>query len=135
MAADIIQHHSPVDLDSLFESIKSLHVGLDYNDYSNFLYLSGEKHSFIGYAQCNDRVRNALGNAVGTDEAAEIINRASAIMLTVFRSSQAERPLTMEELNKFIVLLPDNCDITWGLAEDDTLGNAIKVMVLANITD
>lgn len=132
---DIIQHHSHIDFESLFENIKSRYVGLDYNDFSNFMHLSGEKHSFMGCAECKDRVENALANAICSDEAAGIIRRATYVMITIVRSSEAERPLTVDEvkyLNEFISRFPGNCEVVWGLAEDETIGNAVKVILLAN---
>lgn len=137
MATDIIQHHTHIDFDSLFENIKSRYVGIDYNDFSNFLHLSGEKHSFVGCADWKERVKNAFENAVGSDEAVGIISRASSVMITIIRSDKAERPLAVEEvkyLNEYVSGLPENCEVVWGLAEDDTLGNRIKVLLLVNIT-
>ena len=54
------------------------------------------------------------------------------------RSSGAERPLTVYEvqyLNEFISGFPENCDVTWGLSEDSTLGNAVKAIILVNVKD
>lgn len=136
MATNIIQHHKPFDFETFFENIKSQYIGLDCHDYLNFLYTDGEKHSFIGTADCGERVKNALGNAIAPDEAEEIINRATSLMINVVRSSEAEYPLMMEEmqyLNEFITEFPGDCDVTWSLAEDITLGNAVKVIILADI--
>ncbi|ROS86247.1 hypothetical protein EEL34_09570 [Muribaculaceae bacterium Isolate-039 (Harlan)] len=138
MATNIIQHHQQFDFAAFFENIKSQYIGLDYNDYLNFLHTDGEKHSFIGRAEWKDRVKNALENAIASDEAVEIINRATSVMINVMRSSGAERPLTVYEvqyLNEFISGFPENCDVTWGLSEDSTLGNAVKAIILVNVKD
>lgn len=136
MATKIIQHHEPFDFESFFENIKSQYIGLDYHDYLTFMYKEGEKHSFMGRAEWKDRVENALGNAIDSDEVVEIITRASNVMIIIIRSSEAERPLTKEEvqfINEFITGLPKNCDVIWGLAEDSTLGNSVKAVILANV--
>ena len=136
MATNIIQHHRQFDFETFFENIKSQYIGLDYRDYLNFLHADGEKHSFIGQAEDEDRVKNALGNAIASDEAEEIINRATSLMINVVHSSEAERPLSVAEvqyLNEFITEFPGDCDVTWSLAEDITLGNAVKVIILADI--
>jgi len=138
MATNIIQHHQQFDFAAFFENIKSQYIGLDYNDYLNFLHTDGEKHSFIGRAEWKDRVKNALENAIASDEAVEIINRATSVMINVIRSSEAERPMTVYEvqyLNEFISGFPENCDVTWGLSEDSTLGNAVKAIILVNVKD
>lgn len=138
MATNFIQHHQPFDFETFFENIKSQYIGLDYHDYLNFLHTDGVIHSFIGQAEGDDRVKNALRNAVASEEAEEIINRATSIMINVIRSSEAERPLMMEEmqyLNEFIAGASDKCDVTWGLSEDSIIGNTVKVIVLANVKD
>lgn len=138
MATNIIQHHQQFDFAAFFENIKSQYIGLDYNDYLNFLHTDGVIHSFIGQVEGEDRVKNALRNAIASDEAEEIINRATSLMINVLRSSEAERPLMMEEmqyLNEFIAGASDKCDITWGLSEDSTIGNTVKAIVLANVKD
>ena len=137
MATNFIQHQ-PFDFETFFENIKSQYIGLDYHDYLNFLHTDGVIHSFIGQAEGEDRVKNALRNAIASDEAEEIINRATSLMINVLRSSEAERPLMMEEmqyLNEFIAGASDKCDITWGLSEDSTIGNTVKAIVLANVKD
>ena len=138
MATNFIQHHQPFHFETFFENIKSQYIGLDYHDYLNFLHTDGVIHSFIGQAEGEDRVKNALRNAIASDEAEEIINRATSLMINVLRSSEAERPLMMEEmqyLNEFIAGASDKCDITWGLSEDSTIGNTVKAIVLANVKD
>lgn len=136
MTTDIIQHHELFDFESFFENIKSQYIGLDYHDFSNFLHTAGEKHSFMGSAGWKDRVKIALENSIASDEAVEIINRASFVMITIIRSSEAKRPVTMEDmgcLSKFITGFPESCDVVWGLAEDSSLGDTIKVIILVNI--
>lgn len=135
METDIIQHHVPFDFKAFYEKVNSKYIGIDYHDYLSFLHTEGEKHSFMGYAEWEDRVKNALGNAIASDGAMEIINSASSVMITIIRSSEAERPLTMEEmqyLNEFITRFSENSDVVWGLTEDATLGNTVKVIILAN---
>ena len=138
MATNIIQHHQQFDFEAFFENIKSQYIGLDYQDYLNFMHTDGEKHSFMGRAEWKGRLKNAIENAIASDEAVEIINRATSLMINVLRSSEAERPLMMEEmqyLNEFIAGASDKCDITWGLSEDSTIGNTVKAIVLANVKD
>ncbi len=136
MVTNIIQHHEPFDFGPFFDNFKSKYIGIDYHDYLNFLNKDGEKHSFIGQAEWKDRVENALKNAITSKEAVEIINWASTVMITIIHSSEAECPLTMKEmqyLNEFVTGFSENCDVVWGLAEDSSLGNTVKVVILANV--
>lgn len=135
MAQDIIQHHEPFDIESFFKCIKSQYIGLDYQDFSDFLHTAGVKHSFIGNAEGKDRIKASLENAIGSDEAVVIISHASSVMIIVIRSSEASEPVTMEEvgyLNKIILDFPQSCDMVWGLAEDAALGNTIRTIILVN---
>lgn len=132
---NIIQHHQPFDFESFFECIRSQYIGLDYHDFSNFLHTPGEKHSFIGGSGGKDRVKAALENIMVSDEAVEIINQASSVMFTIIHSSETTVQITVDEvsyLSEFISRLTNNCDVVWGLAEDNSLGNMIKVIVLVN---
>lgn len=138
MATNIIQHHQQFDFEAFFENIKSQYIGLDYHDYLNFMHTDGEKHSFMGRAEWKDRLKDALENAIASDEADVLINRATTVMINVMRSSEAERPLMMDEMqyiNEFITGIPENCNVTWGLSEDSSLGNAVKVIILVNVKD
>lgn len=133
MTQDIMQHHEPFDFESFFESIKSQYIGLDHHDFSNFLHTAGVKHSFMGSAEGKARIKVALENA----KAIDIVNHASSVMIILLRSSEADQPVTMDEisyLSEFISGLPKNCDMVWGLAEDSSLGDSIKVILLVNIT-
>ena len=138
MTTDIIQHHTHVDFESIFEEYRPHNVNIDLDDFSNFLRIPGVKHSFMGCAESKNRVRDAIKNAIGSDEAAEIVSRASSVMVVIIRSSEANCPLTIREmqyLNEFVEGLPKNSEVECSLAEDVTLGNAIKVVVLANIAE
>ena len=57
------------------------------------------------------RVKAALENIMVSDEAVEIINHASSVMLTLIRSSETYGQITMDEvgyMNEFISDLPNN---------------------------
>lgn len=135
MAKDIIQHHEQFDFDTFFKNISSRYINLDYEDFSNFLHTPGEKHSFIGCAEGKERLKDALNNALAAEDTAEIFDHASSVMITIIHSAENERPLSVQEidcLNDFIARFSENCDMVWGIAEDSSLGNMIKIIVLVN---
>lgn len=136
MTMNIEQHHPAVDFEAFFREVKSNYIGVDYVDYSKFLQTTGEKHSFIGYAQGVDRIKKALAQAISVAGAREILSRASALLIVIVRSPDAERPLKVEELKglqNFAADMPANCDVVWGFAEDDFIGDACKVIILVNV--
>ncbi len=136
--ANIIQHHEPFDFEKFYETIKAGYIGIDYQDFSFFMNLDGEKHSFIGSSDSNDRVRNALEKAIACEDAGAALKRASAVMITVIRSPETERPLMMDEMlciNEFITGLPEGCDVVWGLADDLSSGDEVKIILLVAAKD
>lgn len=135
MITNIIQHHELFDFESFYQTVKAVYINIDYQDFATFMIQDGEKHSFMGRGEWKDRIETALGSAIASDEAVEIINRASSVMITIVRSPEAERPLLMEEmqfLQDFISGLPSECDIVWGIADDPSLGNEVKAIILVN---
>lgn len=136
MTTNIIQHHKPFDFQSFFEGIKSGYVGLDFGDFRNFLHAAEEIHSFMGRAEWKDRVKNAFESAIASDDAVEIINRASSVMITIIRNPDAERPVSTDEvrcISEYISGFPNDCNVVWGLADDPSLGNAVEIILLASV--
>lgn len=132
MTTDIIQHHESFDFDSFYEAVRSRYVGIDRRDFECFMAGEGERHSFIGHAGGSERIREALTDAMASDRAG-IVSNASAVMMTIVRSPEAEHPLHMDEMQyvtEFLSGLPEGCEFTWGLADDPTLGNEVRVMLL-----
>jgi len=136
MTKNIIQHHEAFDFESFFKEIKAGYVGLDFEDFCDFLHAAEEIHSFMGRAECKNRVRNALESAIASDEAVEIINRASSVMMTIVRNPEAEHPVSMDEvqyISEFVTGFPNDCNVVWGLADDSSLGNVVKVLLLVKV--
>lgn len=135
MTTNIIQHHEPFDFETFYQTIKAGYINIDYRDFTTFMNHEGEKHSFMGRGAWKDRIEIALGSAIASDEAVEIINRATLVMITIVRSPEADRPLLMEEMQfvqDFISGLPPECDVVWGITDDSALGNEVKAIILVN---
>lgn len=133
---NIIQHHKPIDFEALFKQMQSAVVGLDGNDIELFAIGADEIHSFFGSAECKDRGKNALGSAIATDEAVEIINRCNAFMLIIKHNPESKRPATMDEvsaINGFVSGLPEKSDIQWSMMQDTSIGERIELILLCNI--
>lgn len=133
---NIIQHHKPIDFETLFKQMQRAVVGLDGNDIELFAIGAEEIHSFFGSAEWKDRVKNALGSAIASDEAVEIISRSNAFMLIIIHNPESKRPATIDEMsaiNDFISELPDESDIQWSLMQDASIGERIELILLCNI--
>ena len=133
---NIIQHHEPIDFEALFNQLKDAYIGIDKRDWEVFSADVDEIHSFYGSAEWKDRVNNALGNAIGSDEAVEIINKCKTFMLIIRYNPEGERPVKMDKIsaiNEFVSGLPEESDIQWSLMQDSTLGNKVEVVLFCNI--
>lgn len=133
---NIIQHHKPIDFDALFKQMQRAVVGLDSNDIELFATDDDEIHSFYGSAECGDRIGNAFGIALCSDEAAEIVNKCDTFMLFFKYNPKSERPVSMVEMsaiNKFVTGLSDDCNIMWNLMSDSTIGDKVEIILLCNL--
>ena len=133
---NITQHHEPFDFDAFFEDERSKYIGVDTNDFQRLFQNADEVHSFMGSAEWKDRVENGLGKAIASDEAVDIIKKATSAMIVVIHSQAADRPLKMDELqfiNEFVSGLPKDIDIVWGVSDDASLGNVVKTILLVGI--
>lgn len=134
---DIVQHHhDAVDFKSFYKSVKSGYAGIDFQDYDLFMMNEGEKHSFIECSNGLESLKNVFERIFNSEEAMSVINRASEVMITIVHSSNSEHPIHVEDiasLNKHIEDFPENCNVVWGIADDSSIGDQKKVILLANI--
>lgn len=136
MMKEVIQHHEEIDFESIYKDIESRYVGIDFQDFNLFMQHKGAKHSFIGIDDGKYGIRKALEKVIENKDCQALLSHASALLITILRSSNSERPLQIKEiesLNEFIATLPPECDTTWGIDFDDSLGNDIKVIMLMAI--
>lgn len=132
---EIIQHHEEIELEAMYKDIETRSEGLDCQDFNDFMLREGEKHSFIGRDDSNDRIRKAMQEIIGNEACRELLKNATAVMITAFHSPGSERPLHVDEIgcmHDFVQGLPSDCDAVWRLETDASLGNAIKIIMLIN---
>lgn len=133
---NIIQHHKPIDFETLFNQLKDAYIGIDNRDWEVFSADADEIHSFHGSAEWKDRVSDALDSVIASDKDKNIIGMSKKFMLIVKHDPVCERPLLMDEMsviNDFVSRLPEESDIQWSLMQDSTLGNKVEVVLFCNI--
>lgn len=133
---NIIQHHEPIDFEALFNQLKDAYIGIDKSDWEVFSADADEIHSFYGSAESKNRVSVALTEAIGSDEAVEIVNKCKSFMLIIKYNPECESPIMMDEMsaiNEFVSGLPDDTNIQWSMTQDPTLGNKVEVVLFCNI--
>lgn len=134
---DIIQHHEPFDFSAFFEKHESKYINLDLRDFETFMGTTGEKHSFIGVsdADADNRIQNAL-DKIMTQLPENAVGSTSDMMIMFIHSPNGPRPLRVDEaqcLNEYISSFPSETNVIWGMDNDDTLGESVKVYLLINL--
>lgn len=133
---NIIQHHKPIDIEALFKQAVNATIGIDGHDLELFAAEDDEVHSFFGSAEGKDRIGNAIGAAIDSDEEVRIIGKSKSFLLFIIHNPDSECPLMVNELtniNHFVEGLPKGSDVQWILMQDSTLGNKVEIILLCNI--
>ena len=137
MTRKIIQHHENFDFETLFRYEESRYTGIDLNGCLSLLNGADETHSFIGCDEGDSRVKNAIKKALSAEEAEAILAKADSVVVSMVHSQSAERPVTIDEtmaINDLIGSLPKGCNAIWGgVSNDVSMGNAVRIIILANI--
>ena len=118
--------------------IISMHgrVNLDFEDVKTVLTQGGVAVMSTGYAEGDGRVGRAIEQALRSP----LLNNndvysADRILIAVTMSRDEQQMLTMREMNEITSFMERfNPDIVtkWGLAQDDSLGDKVKVTILAS---
>lgn len=118
--------------------IISMHgrVNLDFEDVKTVLTEGGVAVMSTGYAEGEGRVGRAIEQALTSP----LLNNndvysADRILIAVTMSREEHQMLTMREINEVTAFMEKfNPDIVtkWGLAQDETLGDKVKVTILAS---
>ena len=118
--------------------IISMHgrVNLDFEDVKTVLTQGGVAVMSTGYAEGDGRVGRAIEQALRSP----LLNNndvygADRILIAVTMSRDEHQMLTMREMSEITAFMERfNPDIVtkWGLAQDDSLGDKVKVTILAS---
>ena len=103
-------------------------VGLDFDDVKSILKNSGKAVAFIGEAEGENAVKNCVENALKDKD----IKSARGVVANFKGSSNA---YTMSEINaateKIQAAISEGAQIIWGVTVDESLGDKVKVAVIA----
>lgn len=112
-------------------------INLDFRDVESTMRGGGGAIMAMGRARGERRVEKAILNALespllyGSD-----INKAKRILFNIY--SDESSPLfvcEMSEIDAFMDSLDSNIDVIWGVSDDNTLGEDVKVTILATGLD
>ena len=111
-------------------------INLDFRDVKKILSNGGVAIMSTGIAKGENRVNQALDAALKSPLLYNHdIHRSKKILFNIYQSTHAEHQLMLDEMNEvrhFMDKFEDkNIEVIWGLANDDTLTDEVKITVLA----
>lgn len=111
-------------------------INLDFNDVDTTLRDGGAAIISTGYGEGTGRVTAAIQDALNSPL---LRNRdimgSKKLLFCIFYNPNADDKFLMSEsheLTNFISSINEEVDIIWGLGHDDTLGNKVKITILAS---
>jgi len=111
-------------------------INLDFKDVQTVLKDGGVALMSTGYGEGENRVTKAINEAIKSPllNNNDIFNSKKVLLNINFSAEEEGHQLTMEEMNEvndFMSKFTDDVEVKWGMATDASLGNRIKITLLA----
>ena len=110
-------------------------INIDFNDVDTTLRNGGAAVISIGYCEGENRVTKAIDDALNSPLLKDRnIFGSQKLLFNIYFNPEAEQEFLMKEsseITDFVSDINPNVDIIWGLAKDTTLGNKVKITILA----
>lgn len=110
------------------------HINIDFADVRRVLKDGNVAIMNTGTAMGENRVENAIKDALVSPLIDSDITSAKKILLNLYCSGTDEDQIGMEEveqINKFMQQMGRNIEVIWGITFDDSLEQAVKVTLIA----
>lgn len=111
-------------------------INMDFQDVTTVLKDGGVAIMSTGYGEGEKRVTKAIEEALNSPllNNNDIYNSKKILLNINFCKDEERAELTMEEMNEindFMMKFREDVETKWGLATDSTLGNKVKITLLA----
>ena len=108
-------------------------VNRDFKDVETVMKDSGRAIVTVGYGSGEKRIIKAMKDALNSPLLnTKEIEKAQRLLYIIYSCN--EKPVSITELgeiNEFMDTLPEDLEVLWGLYPDDTIGDQVKVAVVA----
>ena len=112
------------------------YINVDFEDVRTTLKDSGTAIISTAYGEGDHRISDAIHNALHSPLLKSHDIYSSKRLLLKFacskKSPKAPRAEELSEINHFTSKLPESIDVKWGVADDPSLGDKVRVTVLAS---
>ena len=108
-------------------------VNRDFCDVETAIKNGGAAIVSVGYAEGENRILNAMTNALSSPLINPVDMEKTKRLLYVIYDSE-KSPVTVSEtteINQFMDTMPDDMDVLWGQYRDDSLEGKVKVAIIA----
>jgi len=110
-------------------------INLDFNDVNTTLRNGGSAIISTGYGEGTNRVTKAIEDALNSPllKNRDIMG-SKRLLFNLYFSRDAEEKFLMEEareLTAFVTAIDSDVEVIWGLTFDESLGNKVKITILA----
>lgn len=110
-------------------------INIDFNDVDTTLRNGGSAIISCGYGEGDNRVRDAIDNALRSPllKNSNILG-SKRLLFNLYISRKAEHPFSIGEMSAFTDFITsiEDVEVIHGIAYDDTLGDTIKLTILAS---
>lgn len=114
----------------------SLYINVDFQDVRTTLKDSGTAIISTAIGEGEKRITNAINNALSSPLLKKHdIYTSQRLLLKFMCWKESPRPLVaseIDEITAFTSKLPKTIDVKWGIGDDPTLGDKVKITVLAS---
>ncbi len=116
---------------------KNGYINVDFADVYTTLKNGGRTIMNFGQASGENRVTKAIHEAMNTPLLFEYdVKKTRKVLLAIYTSSTNEiTGIETNEIKEFMKTLDDEIDFIWGAFFDDTLGDEVKITLLATCSD
>ena len=115
---------------------KKGYINLDFNDVDTTLREGGTAIIAVGYGEGENRVTNAIQDALHSPLLRHTdVFSSKRILFNLYYSRTANRKFKAseaKELNDFINRVEEEVDVIWGITYDESLGDKVKFTILAS---
>ncbi|MDD2961698.1 MAG: cell division protein FtsZ [Muribaculaceae bacterium] len=112
------------------------YINLDFNDVNTTLKNGGVAIISRGFGEGENRVTKAIEDALNSPLLKNRdVEGSKKLLFNIYISRKAEKPFVMEEANEltdFMAKFAPEVDVIWGVAFDDTLGDQVRITLLAS---
>lgn len=115
---------------------EEMYINVDFQDVKTTLKDSGTAIISTAYGEGEKRISDAIYNALHSPLLKKHdINTSRRLLFKFSCAKDSENPIRAEEINEirqFTAKLPSSVDVKWGIADDPSLGEKVKITILAS---